>query len=81
MIMDLLLREDDVDKILVEKGLEYGSVQPSHALLQQNGTVSGRPCAIFVVEVEGKPVAVKLTLDMLVITARAMVGVVEKARG
>jgi dihydroorotate dehydrogenase len=73
-----MLGEKEVDEVLDQKGLQFGNVHPTHALLQLDGTVSHRPCAIFVVEVEGKPVAVKLTVDMLVIAARAMASVVEK---
>jgi hypothetical protein len=69
----LVIGNDEVrDHMLAYKGLEHGGVQPVAAVLLRNNTSSGR-CAVGLhVQIDGKNVFVKLTLDMLQTVAEVM---------
>jgi hypothetical protein len=65
-MMLLLLSEESVDEYLTKHDLLVGAQPVSAALLQLHGTVSGQPAAMFIVEVDGKKVVAKMTLNTLI---------------
>lgn len=62
----LLLSEASVDAYLTDHGLMEGACPVRAVLLQLHGTVGGQPAAMFVVEVDGKKVIAKITLNTLI---------------
>jgi hypothetical protein len=77
-VTEMITKDEAVNAYVIEHGLITGYVEPRVALLQREGTSSGQPAIMLVVEVEGKKVLVKTSLPMLEIitsTMRAASGV------
>lgn len=70
--LDILLDEERVNAYLEKHGLLKGFVPITAVMLNPAGTSEGNPVAMFVVEVDGKKVLGKVTLEMLEIACKAM---------
>jgi hypothetical protein len=68
----LLLSEEAVDAYLTDHGLQEGACPVRAVLLQLHGTTSGQPAVMFVVEVDGKKVIAKITLNTLIAVTGGM---------
>ena len=64
--VNLLLSEEAVDAYLTDHRLLEGACPVRAVLLQLHGTVGGQPAAMFVVDVAGKKVLAKMTLNTLI---------------
>lgn len=70
--MTIIVRADVVNEFLAEHGLEEGCVPIQTALMHHEGTVSGQPALMLVIEVDGKKVLAKTTLRLMEMAVRAM---------
>lgn len=70
--MQIIVRLDAVNEYLAEHNLEDGSSPILVALMQRDGTSSGQPALMLVIEVEGRKVLAKTTLRLMEGACRAM---------
>lgn len=70
--MTIIVRPDAVNDYLVEHGLEHGNVPVEAALMQAEGTNTGQPALLLIIEVDGKKVLAKTTLRLMETAVRAM---------
>lgn len=77
----LILDAQAVDGYLEEHGLAEGFAPIDAVLLQLMGTEAGEPCAMIVIDVEGKKRLAKTTLSLLEKGAHALRDAVERATG
>lgn len=64
-VLNMLLKLEDVNAYLTEHGLQQGSAPIVAALLHHGGMASGQPAVMLVIEVDGKKVLAKTSLQIL----------------
>lgn len=77
----VIFEESAVNEYIERYGLQRGSHVLEAVLLQLQGTVTQRPCAMLIAEVEGKKRVIKTTLDTLDNAVKALRAAVAAAGG
>jgi hypothetical protein len=71
-IMDIVIDPRRVNEILEKHGVAVGSVPIEAALMQYEGTDSGQPALMLLIDVDGKKLIAKTSLRLMEAACRAM---------
>jgi len=70
--LNILVRADAVNDYLIEHDLASGSVPLVAALAQYGGVSNGQPALLLIIEVDGRKVVAKTTLELMETACSAM---------
>lgn len=76
--LDVILDEQAVNDYLEEHDLERGYSELEAVLLQAEGTASGAPCVLLIVNVDGKKRLVKTTFNLFDMARCALLGALQR---
>lgn len=76
--LNIILDEQRVNEYLEEHDLETGYCELEAVLLQAGGTVSGAPCVLLIVNVDGKKRLIKTTFNLFDMARSALLGALQR---
>jgi hypothetical protein len=76
--LDIIVDEQRVNDYLEEHGLEQGFYELEAVLLQAEGTASGAPCVLLIVNIDGKKRLVKTTFNLFDMARGALLGALQR---